>query len=913
MSYLGSAPPSLARTILSACLAEPDRRYALADLDEEFVQRVAERGPAHARWWYRRQVATSMIPALASRMVERESTAMSSSPNGKIEFIRELRLAVRRLIRAPGYSVTVVVTLALGLGAATAIFSLADAVLLRPLPYGDPGRLVLLSNHLEASGQHYAPVSGPDYHDYREMTGTFSGVAAALSSKANLTGDGPAQLVERGWVTANFFSVLGVQPSLGRTFVAEEEAIMPDGVGDDGDPPSEGLVISHHIWRDLFAADSTVLGKQVELSGQRVEIIGILPENFGLFLPPEAAMSGRIDVWSVFPIDVTRDPRDFHRLAVFARLANSVTAEKARSDLAGVNAEHRRLYESHRTAGITAELRPLQTVASEDTRPILTPIMLGVGLLLLLACANVSNLMVVRATRTARERAIRAALGSGRWRLLVQFLSEVAVLVGLATSLGVLMAVAGQRLMARLAPSSLPLADMPLDWRAMAVALGLMAVAALLAAALPARVGWQSDAMEAMKTKAGQGRRLGRTASALVSLQVGLSLVLVVGAMALTKSIAQLQQVALGFEPDDVWVFELHPPFWNYRGLEARVDFLENVARELGRIPGVAVVGGMHPIPLTSSPSPMGSNVGPYGLSQSAESWNQQQANYRSILPGTVTAAGLQLISGRTLTGTDNVAGAAPRILIDRTLAEELWQSPAEAVGQSLLVNLVPAGSESSLPEPIWAEVVGVVAPSKLVSLAGGDRETIFHPTRLTWPTSFSLMFKTSGGEPVALGQIQQSLARVDPGVAVHDYRPLARVVAAEMAPYRFARLVMTLFAGVALAVAAIGMTGVLLALVAQQKRDIGIKLAVGAGSRRVVGELLGRGGRYTAAGLALGLVGSWSLSGALGALLFGVPRTDPGIITASVLLLSAIAALASWLPAVRAAGVDPMAVLREE
>ncbi len=820
--------------------------------------------------------------------------------------LQDLRYGARRLARSPGFTAVAALTLALGIGANTAIFSVVDAVLLRPMPYGDPERLVLVWDRMERSAIERAPVSAPDLADFRRLAKGFAGFAATNNvSEVALTGDGPPEQIKVANVTGNFFDVLGVAPRLGRGFEPADDAPIPPEAF-SGLPeafPSTAMLLTDGLWRRRFGGDPAVVGKAVWLNGQPMTVVGVLPPGYELLMPPDAGMPTDVDAYSPLRIDLASGPRDNQWLRVIARLAPGTTLAAAQAEMDSIAARHREEHAFHANMGIDVEVRPMRGDVVHHVRPALVALLGAVGFVLLIACANVANLLLARSAVRRREMAVRAALGAGRGRLFRQVLSEGVLLAVPAALLGLGLAWIGVRLLLALRPPDLPrLDEVGLDPRVLAFTLAAAVAAALLATLAPALSASLERPGSALAERGGDGLGGGgrlRLRGVLVVTEVALSLVLLIGAGLMLRSFLELARVRPGFDPAGALTYKLSLPFPDYPNPEARTRFFQKLEERMAAEPGVEAVGAVFPMPLGGR-----FWTGPYGRAADPEErWNEQEADFRVITPGYFDALGIRLLAGRALAAGDLDERRAVAV-IDAGLAARLWPDGG-AVGERLGIDL--------FGEKVLLEVVGMVEPVRHAGITEPPRETIYLPLHFMPWSPMTVAVRTAADPETLAGPVRAGVRALDPGLPVYALRPLSAYVREALAATRFTLVLAAVFAGLALALAAIGLAGVLAYAVRRRRHEIGVRVALGARPGDVVRLVVGRGLLLVALGIVLGLAAALALSRSLAGLLYGVTATDPATYAALAGLLAAVAVAASWVPAQRAARIDPVTALRAE
>ncbi len=825
---------------------------------------------------------------------------------------RDLKTSLRALARAPGFTAVAILTLGLGIGANTSLFSVVHSVLLKPLPYQDPGRLVLLWHQLTNVSE--AAFSGPDYVDYRDRTDdVFSDLIGMFATSTNLTGDGDAEAVVLSWVSPSFFGTLGVNPSLGRDFTGDDVQSFDIRRFSDPDvpPPALPVILSSGLWQQRYGSDPGIVGQTIHANGQIMTVVGVAPAGFRLHLPPDAGMPTDVDIWTVWPVDLGQMPRaPSGIITVLGRLNPGVTLEQAQDRVDRVAADIRAEHQSHELASLRTTVMPLHQEAVGHLRPALFMLLGAVGFVLLIACANVANLMLVRASAREKEVAIRTALGGSRAAVVRPLMVESTILAAAGAALGLVLALFGIDLLVSLQPADFPRLDtIAIDRPVLLFTLGATAVAALVFGLVPAFASTPGDLTSSLKdrsTTASRSRH--RLRQGLIVLEVATSMVLLVGAGLMLRSMAGLTRVHPGFDTDNVLSFHFALPVWAYRSQENRSRFFRELDDRIAELPGVVAVGGVNPLPLSSSGQfGSGSYARPGDGGRALE---ENEADYRSIVPGFFEAAGTPLLAGRTFEPRDNEPGGRPVAIIDRLMAEKVFPGE-DPVGQQLIVGQTDStltGSKSA-----QVEIVGVVEHIRYSDLASDGRETLYLPQSFSGGYAMGFAVKTAGDPMQLAPRVRELVRQIGPDVPIMDVAPLESYLNGALGPTRFALTMLGVFALVALLLAAVGLYGVIGYTVRQRRREMGLRLALGAEPAGVMKLVVGYGVKLTALGLVVGALGGVLLSRGLETLVFGVSATDPATYLAIALVLLATAALASLVPARRAAAVDPNEALRAD
>jgi len=798
---------------------------------------------------------------------------------------QDIRYGARMLWKSPGFTAVVVAALALGIGANAAIFSVVDATLIRPLRYKDPDRLLMVWETFTARNRLRNVVSPANFLDWQAQNKVFQEMAALTDFPANLIGVGEPEELRAQAVTGKFFAVLGVQAARGRTFRPEEDRPNAPAV----------VVLSHELWERRFGSDPGIVGRSINLDASPAEVIGIAPR--GLRFVDKA------DLWALLRLDPARDYRKIsgRYLAAVARLKPGVSLEQARAEMHTIA---KRLEQDHPafSKGWGVNLVPLEEqIAGELQRPLW--VLLGaVGLALLIACANVANLLLARAASRQKELAVRASLGAGRWRVVRQLLTESLMLAAAGGAAGLLVARWGLDALIALAPADTPrLHEISLDLRVLAFAAGVCVLTALVFGLGPALLAARASLHDALKEGGRSplaGLRSRRLSGALVVAEISLSLVLLIGAGLLIRSFARLTAVNPGFETGRLLTARVTLPGRNYQP-QQRVAFFRDAIQRLKALPGVRSVSAVSWLPFGGRRSATGFNI--EGRPKPGPGENPV-TDVRTIHPNYFRTMGIPLLRGRDFTERDTAE--APRtFVINQALTRKYWPNE-DPIGQRIAVFM---------GDQVFGEIVGIVADIKDQTLDANVLPTVFyaHP-HLTYG-SMTLVVRATG-DPAALAKAVTGVVRsLDPNQPVADIRAMEEVLSETVSRQRFNMLLLMVFAGVAVALAAVGVYGVMAYSVAERRHEIGVRMAVGARQGDVLRLVLGQGLLLALAGAALGLAGAAALTRLMASLLFEVKPTDPLAFAAATLVLAAVALLACYLPARRASRVDPLTALRYE
>jgi putative ABC transport system permease protein len=779
-----------------------------------------------------------------------------------------------------------VAVLALGVGANTAIFSVVNAVLLRPLPFPGAGRIVAFMGVNPSKGITQSNMSAPDFADWRAEQRSFEALALYTSGNANMTGGDEPERVGTTAVSGDFFRVMGVGAARGRALLPEDAELGREPVA----------VIGHGLWVRRFGADPNVVGRRIEMSGRSIEIVGVMPEGFDF--------SQRSEVWAPLQLDVAKEPRDNRSFRVVGRLKNGVTLESARAEMDALTARLSQAYPVT-NGGWGLRLESLQDSMVGQLRRLLFVLLAAVGLLLLIACANVANLTLVRAASRRREVAVRLALGASRMRVARQMLTESLLLALAGGAAGVGLSVWLTELLVALSPRNTPrLDETSLDARVLLFALGATLLTGLVFGLAPALQASKASLNEALK-EGGRGvaeaRGRGRGRGLLVVAEIAISLVLLVGAGLLVKSFLRLQQVNPGFDASHVLTMRVALPGARYPDANKKAEFYASLVERVKALPGVETAAATLSLPLNGSNYSVWRAFIREGRPLAPE--ESENAAYSVVTPDYFRALRIPLVRGRAFTDRDD-AGSAMVAVINEPLARKIFPGE-DPVGKHITV-----WRDEKFPR----EIVGVVGEAKPQSLDSDSMLQVYVPERqdASWG-GMSLLVRTQG-DPEALTQAVRSEVRaLDRNQPVYDVKTMSQVVADSTAYRRLAALLMAGFASVALLLACVGLYGVISYAVARRTHEIGIRMALGAQARDVLRLVLRQGGALVLAGVAVGVAAAFAATRALASMLYEVSATDATVYALVALLLSAVALLACLVPARRATKVDPMVALRYE
>jgi putative ABC transport system permease protein len=829
------------------------------------------------------------------------------------ELLTDLRYAARSFAKRPGFTATLVLTLALGIGSNVAIFSVADAVLFRPLPYESPEELVFVWTRLPETDVARSLVSPPDFGDYRAEATLFADLAAAMALPGTLTGEGPAEQIVTGYTTWNLFHLLGVTPVVGRNFNEDDPfPIDPSAFGaPNPELPPGTVMLSHGLWQRRFGGDPAIVGRSIQLDGLGSVVAGVLPPDFEIYMPPDSPIATDIDAWGVMPSNMSEFAREAPFLAVVGRLREEVTGEQAQAQMDALATRLRETHQFHANQNMQIVVNDLHADVVDHARPALLSLLGAVALVLVIACANVANLLLVRATGRGREIAVRSALGSGRGRIVRQMMTESALIAVVGGFFGVLLAWQGIRVIAAVSPGNLPrVGTVGINGTVLLFTAGTTIVSALLFGLAPALRVVRGNLSESLKDRGADsgGARGNRLRTALVVSEVGLSTVLLIGAGLMVRSFAELRRVEPGFDVENVVTFTAPIPFIEYITAELRAHFVNELGTRLGNISGVAAVGGVAPLPLAGSDL---YNIGSYGaVGISEDEYQANKADYKVIFPGFFETLNIELLAGRTFTRADAEPGALSVAVIDEALAERAFGDD-DPIGRELVLDHF--NEQTFSMERSTVQVVGVVSRIRSTSLAADGRETVYVPYYFAAFLPPVFVVRTNADPDDLLPLIRQEVDALDPDVPISDLSTLESYVRDSMSETRFLLGLIGGFAVLALVLASLGLYGVISYSVRQRTREIGVRVAFGAGTQNVIRLVLEQGLVVAGGGVAVGLLTSLGLTRVVESFLVGVGSNDPLTFAAVPVTLVLVAVLASWIPARRAARINPVDALRDE
>jgi putative ABC transport system permease protein len=806
--------------------------------------------------------------------------------------IQDLRFAVRSSLKRPAFSVIVVLALAIGIGVNTAIFSIVNSILLRPLAYGEPERLVMVWMDNERMKMHEDIHSYPNYVDFRDHNQTFEHLATYFGVSWNLIGSGEPERIIGARSSANLFDVLKVDPIMGQTYTAEDEQPGRDTV----------VVLSYALWQRRFGGDPNIVGQSVNFADSSRTIIGVMPAGFKF--PHKDA-----EFWAPMTVDPQRmGGRGSFGYWVIGRLKPGVTVEQAQADIGSIMAEAVRQF-PNALEGLGINIVALHKHVVGNVRPVLLVLLGAVAFVLLIACANVANLLLARAASREREIAVRTALGAGRGRLIRQLLTESLVLAIAGGALGLLLAYWGVKSLIAISPRDIPrLDEIGIDWRVLLFTLGISLATGVLFGLAPAMQTSRTELNEALK----EG---GRTSTAvrgkwlrggLVVAEIALSLVLLIGAGLMIKSFAVMQKVDMGFNPANLMTMNLQLSRARYQGRQG-AEFYRKVIERVESLPGVVSAGGTTAIFISSLPNSAGFSIEgrpPFNPNE------QLEAPIDFVTPGYFRAMGVPLIKGRELTEQDDTTTPSV-VLINQTFAEQFWANE-DPIGKRMTFG-TPG------PDTQWLTIVGVVGDMRRTGYESPVRLETFLPySQRNFIGFLTIVVRTEGDPRAMMGTLREVVREIDPNQPISHMMTMDEQLGEMTARRRLNMVLMGILAGVALLLAAVGVYGVMSYSVAQRTHEFGLRVALGARRSQVFGLVLRSGLVLAGGGVALGLGGAYLLTRFLlkplmASLIYQISDTDLMIYLAVPVVMAVIAIVACLMPARRATSVDPMAALRYE
>lgn len=879
-------PPALAAWLLSRLLPSEIREEFLGDLEEEFRGRAAHGSSfTAARLWYWRELLSAPL-FLASHRAPNAERPRHTGDGPMTNLLIDLRFALRMLARQPGFTAVVAITLALGIGATTAIFSAVYPVLFAPLPYPGADKVVMVWE-LDANGS-TSNVGWATYHDILEQSHTLASAAAVSYWLPILTTSTEPELLQGYQVSASYFRTLGVAPALGRDFTEAEDVRGQERV----------TILGHALWRSRFGGDSAIVGRTITLDGRPFTVVGVMPEGFVDLLSPNARL------WTTLRYNSEFIPacRDCRHLRMVARLKDGVTPQQARSDLAVIfhrlDAAYPTVYSK---AGFGMPL--LREQLTSGVRPALLAVLGAVALVLLIACANVTNLLLARAGQREGEFAVRAALGAGNARMIRQLLTESLLLAGIGGVLGVGVAMIGVEAILALSPANLPRVQaIAVNQPVLLFALVMTTVVGIAFGIVPAVHAARGDLHQDLRqsTRRTTGGRHA-TRSALVVAEMALALVLLAGSGLLLRSMNRLFAVSTGFQPAGMLTLQVQTGGPNFKNDTVVWAYFDHVLDVVRAVPGVEAVGITSQLPLSGDFDGYGVRIKGYPLEPNAP---DADAFRYAVSAGYLDAMRIPIVRGRPFTESDRT-GAAPVALVGQSFARRRWGA-RDPIGEQVQMG------DTLAP---WRTIVGIVGDVRQQSLGSEIPNTIYVPEKQwQWSDGAMSFAVRTQGDPAALAPaLRRAIWAVDKDQPIVRVSTMLNLVAGTAAERRFILVLFEAFAVVALALAAAGIYGVISGAVVERRREVGIRAALGASRADILTMVVRQGLGMAGMGVVIGLAGSLALSRLITSLLFGVAAFDPVTYLSVTALLVLVAAAACWVPAWRAARLDPAVVLRAE
>ena len=795
------------------------------------------------------------------------------------------------LLKHKSFTAVAVIALGLSIGANTAIFSLVNGVLLRPLPFPDPERIIYIEGKNSAAGIRESNISFLDFTDWSQQTDLFASTAAYWTGNAQFGADGAEpERVPRAGVTAGFFSVLGIQPVLGRTFVSEDDKGWPQTVA----------IVSHGLWKRRFGSDPAIVGKQVQISGLPFTIIGVLPSGFEY---PE-----QTQVWVPSAVNLKDEPRDNRVWSAIARLNAGVDLKQAQTRLSAISAQlEKQFHDTNK--GWDVFLSTLHDRLVREVKPSLLALLGAVGFVLLIACANVANLLLARSAARQKEIAMRTAMGASRSRILRQMLTESILLSAIGGFAGLGLSIWLIDALMSILPEGAPrIEQVGIDYRVLAFALGVSALTGILFGIVPALQASKLNVTSALKEggRGGEGHRRTSARSLLLIGEVALSLILMVGAGLLIKSFLRLQEVRPGFNAHNVLTANLSLQGLKYKKNEQYVEFFRQLKERLQEVPGVQAVGGSVNLPLNATGYAIGRAFIPEGRPLTVD--EAKDAMFNTITGDYFRALQIPLVSGRFFEPGDTADG--PKVvIINETAAKRYFGSPAAAIGKRLSIWAGFRGHD----ETAMREIVGVVGDTKTGSLTGEGDMQLYVPHAQDPQWNFMGLVIRTAGDPAAFARtLRRDAQALDPDQPIYNVRTMDDVVMNSLGTRRVSMQLFTVFGCAALLLAAVGIYGVMAYSVTQRTQEIGIRMALGAQKSDILRLVVRQGMTLTLIGVIAGLAGAFALTHVITNLLFGVGANDPTTFIAIALLLIFVSLIACYLPARRAARLNPTVALAE-
>jgi predicted permease len=864
----------------------------LEDQFEQAVQGGASEQEAHDAVLQELNENDLLVPALKrlERRVQQNPVVMGSEGKTNMigDLLQDLRYGLRMLMRNPGFTIVAVLALALGIGANTAIFSVVNTVLLRPLPYKNPEALMTVWEDATHMGFPFNTPSPANFLDWREQSTVFEGMAALAQRSFNLTGAGEPERFDGRKVSANLFTILGVEPILGRTFRPEEDQ-----------PGSRVVIFSHGVWQRRFGGDPGIIGRPVNLDGESYTVIGVMPRTVDL--PSMDNWHDQLWVPIAFSSEEAAS-RGNHYLEVIARLKPGVTRQQAQAEMTTIAARLERQYPEYNTrVGIKVQSLHEQLVG--PIKPALLVLLGAVGFVLLIACANVANLLLARAAVRQKEIALRLALGASRSRLTRQFLTESVLLAGLGGLFGLIFSFIALDVLRKFIPESISQAQaIGIDGKVLIFTALVSLVTGLIFGLAPASQASNFNLSETLKEggrDSSSGSRGNRIRGALVVSEVAVSFLLLIGAGLLINSFLNLRKLDPGYRADHLLTMKVQLPETKYPDKERRAPFFRELIRKVQTLPGVQSVAVASNLPLTYNGDSM-----PIGVEGRPDPPPDQSPDVilRVVSPGYFATMGIPIVAGRDISEKDT-ADAVRVVVISEKTARYFWPGQ-DPIGK----RLKPGSTTSDSP---WREVIGIVKDVRQNDFVAEPKMQMYMAHEQVGSFAANAVVVRTQVDPLSLGtSVRKIVWEIDKDQPVSDIRSMEEIVSRAVARQRFSTMLLGIFATLALVLAAVGIYGVMSYSIAQRTREIGIRMALGAQRSDVLKMVVGQGLKLVVIGVAIGLAAAFVLTRVMATLLFGVSATDPLTFVIISMVLLGVALVASYIPALRATRVDPMVAL---
>jgi putative ABC transport system permease protein len=880
---------SVVRARLRASQLERDVRAELQSALDELTDRHQRRGlPAQAA----RRAARHELSG-AEHLPE---TVRAGGVAHMLDTLgRDLVYGWRGLIRTPGFTGLVILVLAGGIGAATAIFSVVSALLLSPLPYRDGDRLVFVWQDLTRAGYPRAPLAGPELQDLRDRARLFDGFGGIWANTAALTGEAEPEQLRIGLVTPDFFQVLGAEAALGRTF----------RVGDDARDAPSSILLSAPLWRRRYGADPQLVGRRIQVNNRPVTVVGVMPDSFRLLLPPDSAIPDDQQAWMLLGRNLAQTPRQQQFLRVVGRMKQGVVLAEAQTEIASIGHAVAREFAEYGAGGATFYAVSLHEEATRDVRPALLALFGAVSLLLTIGCVNVAGLLVARAAARQRETAVRLAIGASRARVFRQRLIEGLMLSGAGGAAGVLLAHAMLAGLISLRPAALNRIDVAeVDVRVLLFAAAISMLWGVLFSLAPLQQLFRANLVRNLQSggrtdAAAAGQRV---RGGLLAAQSAISIVLLITAGLLARGFYELQRADAGFTSDGIVTFKLSVSGSRFRALEEIHTFSRQLRERIAALPGVQGAGAISHLPYDTVPN-WGTAYLPDGAADEREAG---LADARAVTPGYFQVIGARLLAGRFFDETDSRT-SQPVAIVDTRLASRLWP------GQDPLGKRLKADPGTTGRPGVTVTIVGVIRHLRHREITRDLREQIYFPAEQSFRNPMAYAIRTATDPGDVMPAVRRVIQELDPALPVYDVRPLAAYTSDAKATRAFTLVLAGAFAAAALFLSCVGAYGVTAYSVTQRRREFGVRLALGATGGQVVSLVLRDWSRIVAIGTLAGCAGALAMAQVLRAQLYSVTPRDPATYLAGVAVVLVTMLLACWIPAARAARVSPLESLRIE